>query len=323
MAFKNDFRPDIVAGNPPYNNGMDIDFVFDSFEVAKVAVTMIVPAKWQTSEADQRINSKHSYGDFRRELVPHMDKVVFYPDCKDIFSIFQTDGITIYTLDKNNLYNNCTVINKSLNIKEFNSKTYRCIAQKMYNCTEKRSILNGETLINIGHNITDLFKDKDKFKFKIDTANRYQVWINNQYSSSGSRTYANDGTTMVIGVSRIIDSKDETSDVTASSCVFSSDNRDDCIGFINWINSKLVRFLVAMNISKLGPILTDNCFKFVPEPPLDKNGNKYLDKNYNWWAEKAIDNDIYLYYNISDADKNIIEQVIRERLLSYEQERKD
>ena len=310
MAFKNDFRPDIVAGNPPYNNGMDIDFVFDSFEVAKVAVTMIVPAKWQTSEADQRINSKHSYGDFRRELVPHMDKVIFHPQAIEVFDIYQIDGISIYVLDKQKTFEEVIIEN-------------RCIAQKMYNCTEKRSILNGETLINIGHNITDLFKDKDKFKFKIDTANRYQVWINNQYSSSGSRTYANDGTTMVIGVSRIIDSKDETSDVTASSCVFSSDNRDDCIGFINWINSKLVRFLVAMNISKLGPILTDNCFKFVPEPPLDKNGNKYLDKNYNWWAEKAIDNDIYLYYNISDVDKNIIEQVIRERLLSYEQERKD
>lgn len=84
MAFKNDFRPDIVAGNPPYNNGMDIDFLFDAFEVSKIAVSEIVPAKWQTAEADQRIDSKHSYGDFRREIVPHMDKVVFYPQSIEI-----------------------------------------------------------------------------------------------------------------------------------------------------------------------------------------------------------------------------------------------
>ena len=73
MAFKNNFKPDIIIGNPPYNNGMDIDFVFNAFDIAKIAVAMITPAKWQTCEADQRIDSTHSYGDFREQIVPHMD----------------------------------------------------------------------------------------------------------------------------------------------------------------------------------------------------------------------------------------------------------
>lgn len=48
---------------------------------------MITPAKWQTAEADQKIASKMSYGQFRKKLVPHMREVVFYPDAGNVFDI--------------------------------------------------------------------------------------------------------------------------------------------------------------------------------------------------------------------------------------------
>ena len=52
-------------GNPPYNDGMDIDFEFNGFEISKELVLMITPAKWQTAEGKQRIASNKTYGQFR------------------------------------------------------------------------------------------------------------------------------------------------------------------------------------------------------------------------------------------------------------------
>lgn len=79
---------DVVIGNPPYNKGMDLDFVDMGFELSKQYTVMITPAKWQTAEADQRVMSKMTYGEFRKKIVPHMSKVVFFPCCKDVFDIY-------------------------------------------------------------------------------------------------------------------------------------------------------------------------------------------------------------------------------------------
>ena len=137
--------------------------------------------------------------------------------------------------------------------------------------------------------------------------------MNNQYSGSGSRTYSNDGTTAVLGVSRIIDSTFENPVVTASSAIFSSDNLQECKNFINWINTKFTRFFVAMNISKLGPILTDNCFKFVPEPPVDDMGRHFDEPEYDGWKKTYTDEDLYKYYNLDTYHITIINKLIKER----------
>ena len=112
---------DVVIGNPPYNRGMDIDFVFTGFDLAKDYVIMITPAKWQTAEDDQGIASNNSYGQFRSDLVPHMKEVTFYPCCRDVFNIYQTDGITFYLLDKSRKYEKCRVVNKCIDIEYKNA----------------------------------------------------------------------------------------------------------------------------------------------------------------------------------------------------------
>ena len=62
---------------------------------------MITPAKWQTAEANQRIDSQMSYGDFRKKIVPHMKEVVYYPNSLDVFEkVYQIDGITYFCIDK-------------------------------------------------------------------------------------------------------------------------------------------------------------------------------------------------------------------------------
>lgn len=54
-----------VIGNPPYNKGMDIDFAILGFNLTNKYMTLIIPAKWQTSERDGQAISRYDYGQFR------------------------------------------------------------------------------------------------------------------------------------------------------------------------------------------------------------------------------------------------------------------
>ena len=74
----------VVIGNPPYNRGMDLDFVALGHRLSDNYCVMIIPAKWQTAESDQVIASDFTYGDFRTRIVPYISHVIFYPCCKDI-----------------------------------------------------------------------------------------------------------------------------------------------------------------------------------------------------------------------------------------------
>lgn len=102
---------DVVVGNPPYNKGMDIDFVNMGYELSKQFTCMITPAKWQTAEANQRISSQMSYGQFREKLVHHMSYVCYFPNSLDVFNnVYQIDGLTYYLIDKQK-HDVCTVKN--------------------------------------------------------------------------------------------------------------------------------------------------------------------------------------------------------------------
>ena len=68
---------------------------------------MITPAKWQTAEANQRIDSQMSYGDFRKKIVPHMKEVVYYPQTTDVFNIETREGVTYYLIDKESNFDEC------------------------------------------------------------------------------------------------------------------------------------------------------------------------------------------------------------------------
>ena len=43
---------DVVIGNPPYNKGMDLDFVDLGYKISNKYTVMITPAKWQTAADD-------------------------------------------------------------------------------------------------------------------------------------------------------------------------------------------------------------------------------------------------------------------------------
>lgn len=156
--------------------------------------------------------------------------------------------------------------------------------------------------------------DYPRFKFPHINMRRYEVWTNNQYGLGGGtrniktpRVINNEGSTPAIQLSRIIDKqKGETSPSGASDCIFSSDSREECENFISWLNTKFTRFFVAINISKLTGILTDDYFRFVPAPLLNPDGT------YNW-SIKYNDELLYNHYKLDPKYQEVINTVIKER----------
>ena len=237
--------------------------------------------------------------------MPHMSKVVFFPDSADIFNIMQIDGITYYILDKNNKYTESKVVNKSK-------------IQNIIDSTEIRGISNRESLWNIGNEIyKHILNISNAFKFDIKSG-RYEVWTNSQFHLGGGRVMSGGGLSdgggnggvlftlqgncNAVPISRILDtSKGEKSPSGASKCTFSSDDKAECESFVSWLNTKFTRFFVAINISKLTGILTDDYFRFVPAPPSGKFDHIYTDE------------ELYKAFNLPQKYIDVIEAVIKER----------
>lgn len=281
---------DVVIGNPPYNKDIFLDFVDISYQLSSGYVVMITPAKWQTDADNARTASKITYKEFRDKYVKHMSHVVFYPACKDVFDIYQTDGITYYALDKHQ-HNSVIVDNKCKDILAFNS-------------SETRHIANRETLINIGNDIINSIGSYKTFSF-IDVLHgkRYRVYTNTQIS--GYDWFATERPRYALGISRIVDSTDRKAIISVpdlTRCTFEADTEDECKFFISWINSRFTRFFVAINMSKLTGVVSDDCFRFVPDPgPFD---------------HIFTDDELYRKFGLRPAHEDyikVIESVIRER----------
>lgn len=283
----NTMKFDVVIGNPPYNRGIDIDFVFLGYTLCDKYTCMITPAKWQTAEASQGISSQHSYGEFRQVIVPCIKQVCFYPCCKDVFDIYQTDGISYFLVDKNKKSDIAFVSNKCNDINVFNGEEYR-------------SILHEESLLNIGQEIIDSLGTYKVFQFSYITGNKhYEIWMNTKVS--GYDWYATNPPRYVLSISRLIDNTKNESYSGESKCIFESDSIEECKSFVSWIYSKFTRFFLVPNISKLNNIQTDHCFRFVPAPPTGKFGHIYTDQ------------ELYEAFDLPQKYRDVIEAVIKER----------
>ena len=285
---------DVVIGNPPYNKGMDLDFVDLGYKVQNKYVCMITPAKWQTTADDYSgcASKNINYKQFREKYVPHMSYVCFYPDCVDVFSISQSDGITYYMLDKD-IHTECVVENK-------------CKINKYLNSCMSRNISNRQTLWNVSNDIIEYLADYKRFKFRIPSQAEYLVITNSQLAKGGGARggvgiFNNEGNFQCVGVSDIYTPQTQVLAPNASGTTFASNSKAECESFISWLNTKFTRFFVACNISKLGSILTDDYFRFVPAPPSGKFDHIYTDA------------ELYKAFNLPQKYIEVIESVIKER----------
>ena len=319
---------DVVVGNPPYNRGGDIDFVNLGYELCNKYTVMITPAKWQTAEANQRIDSQMSYGDFRKKIVPHMKEVVYYPDCYDLFDIKEASGICYYILYKDKRFDKCLVVNKQE-------------LQKSIESFEIRAILNRETLWNVGNSVVDLMGKYNKLDIEnmgqLNNKARYFVNSNNQSTKGGGgystkmqdasgKWVTKDGIVghggmlfnpktkdiPVITKINVIDSLDAAKDLLiagASSNLFYSDSLEECESYVSYITTKLVRFLILINFNKQ-TLFDRNTFRFVPSPMiLDNSGNRIRGE----FDHIYTDDELYKTWNIPQKYIEVIEAVVKER----------
>lgn len=281
---------DVVVGNPPYNKDIYLDFVTFGHELARKYDCWITPAKWQAKGGAKN-------EDFRKNIVPYMSKIVYYPNCSDVFLIGEQSGIAYYISDK-----------KVYNTKEIEN---RSIAQTLYNNKLHREI--GLTLNNAIYRIYEHIQKVQEYRaFKwVDTGTnyKYSLAINNkvnnergvagQYQAYGTISYAT-GKSNVICAPFIVEDIIESTDLTnADKVILSSDNRYVCASMQSWLNTKFVRFFIYGRLCGISPVISDITFAMVPAPEA--------------FDHIFTDQELYEKYQLTDEEINIIESVIKER----------
>lgn len=281
---------DVVVGNPPYNKDIYLDFVTFGHDLARKYDCWITPAKWQAKGGQKN-------EDFRKNIVPYMSKIVYYPNCSDVFLIGEQSGIAYYISDK-----------KVCNTKEIEN---RSIAQTLYNNKLHREI--GLTLNNAIYRIYEHIQKVQEYRaFKwVDTGTnyKYSLAINNkvnnergvagQYQAYGTISYAT-GKSNVICAPFIVEDIIESTDLTnADKVILSSDNRYVCASMQSWLNTKFVRFFIYGRLCGISPVISDITFAMVPAPEA--------------FDHIFTDQELYEKYQLTDEEINIIESVIKER----------
>lgn len=291
---------DLVIGNPPYNNDLYLDFVTVAQHLSSKYTVMITPAKWQAKGGKKN-------EDFRKNVVPYMSKIVYYPDTLDVFAIADACGISYYLIDSKE-HDICEIHNK-------------CAMKKEFNSIENRNILSGQSLWNIGNEIVERIGKQSPFRVEeVHDRKKYTVSINTQSSlmrgfaikeqdeygkwkirqdlvGKGGAIFDKDGKAVVIGKITILDAN--SSNVSGTSkCIFTSDNENEIKSFVSYINTKLVAFLMLITLNGL-TVINNETFRFVPAPEA--------------FDHIFTDQELYEKYNLTAEEINIIESVIKER----------
>lgn len=293
---------DIVIGNPPYTKDIYLDFVINGHKLSKSYDAWITPAKWHTKGDDTNHN-------FREQMEPYIDTLVYYPDCIEIFAISDNSGITYYINDK-----------KEHPTKNIVNKAY---FQRSVNSTEIRPLSENDTLWNIGVSILNKVNSVDNSKYTIQNIEESErkayticmakqwggsrltsgAWdmqtskIKKEYVGKGGCVFNPDGTVKVLGKTVKL-YKDEQDSSNSSVYVFTSDNEAEADSFYSWINTKLISFLILINLSTTN-ILKQDTFKYVP--------------NQTEFNHIFSDKELYDKYGLNETEINIIEAIIRLR----------
>ena len=301
MQFKTDMSFDVVIGNPPYNDDMYLDFVTLSHRLASKYDSMIIPAKFV---AKNGLKNEA----LRRDIVPYMSKIVYFPNCSDIFLIGEQAGIAYYISDK-----------EEHGTKEIEN---RSVAQKLYNNTVNREL--GLTLNNVIHGVYEYISKlglHGEYTWKdVPNYNKYCLAINNkvnnergvpgQYQAYGTISYATGKSNVICEpfvIEDIVPSIDLT---TADKVIFSSENIEACNSVKSWLDTKLVRFFIYGRLCGISPVISDSTFAMVPAPPSGKFDHIFTDE------------ELYEYFGFNKPEaqtkdgvryRDIIEAVIKER----------
>jgi len=291
---------DIVIANPPYDRtDIQMKFGLACFDICKKYNVMIIPAKWQC-KGDK--TKEKLYSTFRKEVVPHMSKICFYPEPSDVFNVFEASGISYYIAEKNKVCDIKTIEN-------------RCGLNKYYNDIVTRPFRGGQdSLNNKGQSIINKLGDFKPYLVSkyTETAN-YQYWINGLVAAGGTNTNGKalyvtlraSGNTQVISPGELNTLSDVKNGATLHPSyypLFNSDSMLKVVSFISYAYTKFIRFLIFNSICGLSVVTSDTWWRFVPDPVA--------------FDHLFTDEELYKKYNLTPDEIAIIEGTIAERPFS-------
>lgn len=273
---------DVVIGNPPYNNDIYLDFVTLGHNLASKYTCMITPAKWQAKGGEKNEQ-------FRKDIVPYMSKIVFYPDAGDMFNIHLLGGVTYYLIEAH-----------ETGIKEIEN---RADLASVLNSSQKRTLGNGNDLILL-NSVFDIIG-----KVGIPTVNFYEKhqktsgrnnvvithMVNTNAGSSNQHTFTRNGNLLVLSTLNISETMPSSTNYLS---LYRSDSEDECKSFISYVNTRLIRFLIFGSIVA-SSLRNTETWRFVPDPGA--------------FDHIFTDQELYQKYGLTQEEINIIESVIKER----------
>ncbi len=301
---------DVVIGNPPYNNDLYIDFVTWGHQRANKYSLWITPAKWQAKGGDK--NER-----FRQQIVPHMSKIVYYPDETEIFNISCQGGITYFNTDRNNINydsKNVRVINKGNITLEYSGRIRQMIdlsdienniLDKIF---EKALLLDNKTVFRPCKNyFISVDADDQAFLNWIDPCGKYI------YKDAKQEINITD-----CGINHLCDIEKYKLLISgwgSATPYFKAElykpyeicgrkytnvfvgSLDECKSAYSFYSTKLVWWSVYrfFRTSKLN----DDSWRFVPDP--------------GKFDHIFTDQELYKKYNLTDEEIHIIESVIKDR----------
>ena len=317
---------DTVIGNPPYNWGQDLDFIYKSCNIAK-EVCMIVPAKWQGTDDSAIGSSDITYAAFRKEIVPYMEYIVFYPNSQDIFDIAVGGGISYFIINndkpKKQYKKTICLCNNTLESdwEEFDTSDINNLSLYSNTITELVRKCKGHQILleNFKHTMY-VGDNKDKIPFSnnpddiaIISNDNILGYIkeDNMYTQLGLHKYKVllncmrggatdfDSTGKLYGLNKLLVAKPKQVGGGNYYVLKFFDTIDECNSFISYLNTKIIRFLYFLGVYATG--IRNATFKFVPEPPNSKYDHIYTSE------------ELYKLYELNDTEIKIIENLIKDR----------
>ena len=268
---------DVVIGNPPYNNDMYLDFVQLGHALSTKCSIFITPAKWQ-AKGGQRNE------DFRKNIVPYMSEIVYYPCAEELFDITEIMGITYYLIDKKQ-----------------HSDGYKLEIKTMRDDVFHR---NQEIEVKSGDVRLTLFDDRiENFCKKVSLGTRLSVIMSTNkdadYRIRQCHQPHDKRNSLCCGGYVTTPTYIEKNDCKIEGNYFGvvSGTEQFCKYFDSYIKTKFVRF--CLSIGLCGSVRAIESWRFVPAP-------KAFDHIFT-------DQELYDKYGLTEEEINIIESVIKER----------
>lgn len=316
---------DVVVGNPPYqleDDGNDRSatiiyhhFVKQALKLNPRYVAMIIGSRWFAGGKGQGLK------DFRIELIKdrRIAKLVDYENAKEVFPTVGIDGGVCYFLWDKNFKGVTEVVNKSGN-SENSSKRFMdefgdifirwnealTVLKKVLDKNKDNKFLNSIVSPRMPFGLPTNFNDFDKKgpgTYKVYGLAKKENYIAKNKITKG-HSYIKKYKVLVSYVKGIANYPDDIilkpfiaqpNEVCKEQylVIDSFETEQEAENFISYLDTKLVRFLIA--IRKISKHNTSEVWSFVPYPDLDL---KYTDEM------------LYKAYGISKTEKSFIESKI-------------